>query len=347
MNKPKVSILCLTYNHEKYIKQALDSFLMQKTNFNFEILIHDDASTDKTTQIIKKYQKKYPKIIKPIIQTKNQYSQKKIYGLVNRFLLPLAKGKYIALCEGDDYWCDPNKLQISIDTLDKNPDCVMFSHNTFVKKNKNKKLDLLVDKNQSFEKNKFSLTNSIYTHLSARVFRNLKGLPPGDTFQYHYLLSKGKCYYYNKPMSVYRYNQKGVWSSLTNNQQKKANIKNCYLLNIFLKKKYNNYYSNLLLPEFGPYYNNFNKESSFILYLISIGFNFSDIFNFETDFIKLSIKETILWKFFYYIDNKTKIISLIKKNISDNQINKNDLVKIINSLKINKIYKFSILSFLK
>jgi len=111
MKKPRVSILCSTYNHEKYIGQALDSFLMQKTNFDFEILIHDDASTDNTVNIINKYVNKHPNIIRTIFQKQNQFS-KGTRGMMTKFLLPKAKGKYIALCNGDDFFTDINKLQI-------------------------------------------------------------------------------------------------------------------------------------------------------------------------------------------------------------------------------------------
>ena len=103
MDEIILSIHCLTYNHEKYIAEAIDSFLMQKTNFKFEILIHDDASTDRTVDIIKKYQQKYPEIIKPIFQTENQYS-KGVNKINYKFNFIRSKGKYIALCEGDDYW---------------------------------------------------------------------------------------------------------------------------------------------------------------------------------------------------------------------------------------------------
>lgn len=116
----KVSILCLTYNHEKYIRQALEGFIMQKTNFEFEVLIHEDCSTDNTKDIIKEYESKYPDIIKPVYQTENKYSQ----GIdpLYAYLYPKAQGEYIALCEGDDWWTDPYKLQKQVDLLDKEPD---------------------------------------------------------------------------------------------------------------------------------------------------------------------------------------------------------------------------------
>ena len=105
MIKPPISICCLTYNHEPYIEQCLEGFLMQKVDFPIEILIHDDASTDKTAEIIRKYESKYPEIIKPVYQSENQYSKGISVSRVYQF--PRAQGKYIALCEGDDYWTDP------------------------------------------------------------------------------------------------------------------------------------------------------------------------------------------------------------------------------------------------
>lgn len=116
-----VSISCITYNHVQYIRQCLDGFLMQHTNFAFEVLIHDDCSTDGTTEIIKEYELMYPDIIKPIYEKENQYQQGKPSGSVV-WNFPRAQGKYIALCEGDDYWTDPLKLQKQVDFLEANPD---------------------------------------------------------------------------------------------------------------------------------------------------------------------------------------------------------------------------------
>lgn len=124
-NNLMVSIDCITYNHEDYIAEAIESFLCQKTDFEFEILIHDDASTDKTAEIIKRYETKYPKLIKPIYQTENQYSKGATLGLFNE---ERAKGKYIAVCEGDDYWTDPYKLQKQVDFMEAHPECSMCVH---------------------------------------------------------------------------------------------------------------------------------------------------------------------------------------------------------------------------
>ncbi len=120
-----VSIRCLTYNHEAFIRQCLEGFIMQKTNFKFEAIIHDDASTDNSATIIKEYASKYPDIIKPILETENQYS--KHDGSLSRIMnaAVASTAKYIAYCEGDDFWTDPYKLQKQVDILEANPQVTM------------------------------------------------------------------------------------------------------------------------------------------------------------------------------------------------------------------------------
>ena len=126
LDAPLVSICSITYNHEPYIRQCLDGFMMQKTNFPFEVIIHDDASTDKTADIIREYEAKYPDIIKPIYQKENQYS--KGVEICGTYVYPKARGKYIAVCEGDDYWTDPYKLQKQVDFLEGHPEYSMCFH---------------------------------------------------------------------------------------------------------------------------------------------------------------------------------------------------------------------------
>lgn len=128
MEKVKVLIRCCTYNHEKYIAQALDGFVMQQTNFKFVAIVHDDASTDRTAEIVNEYAEKYPDIIKPIFETENLYSKhdgslRKVMDDACLQYEPL----YIAVCEGDDYWTDPYKLQKQVDFLDTHPDFVVCS----------------------------------------------------------------------------------------------------------------------------------------------------------------------------------------------------------------------------
>ena len=121
-----VTIRCITYNHEPYIRQCLDGFVMQKTNFRFEAIVHDDASTDSTATIIKEYAEKYPDIIKPIFETENQYSKRD--ASLTRIMDNHTHGKYVAMCEGDDYWIDPLKLQKQIDFLEAHPEYSYSCH---------------------------------------------------------------------------------------------------------------------------------------------------------------------------------------------------------------------------
>lgn len=112
-----VSVCVITYNHCNYIRQCLDGILMQQTNFPFEIIVNDDCSTDGTAEIVKDYELKYPQLFKVTYQTENQYS-KGVRGMFPRFCFPRTRGKYIALCEGDDYWTDPLKLQKQVKILE-------------------------------------------------------------------------------------------------------------------------------------------------------------------------------------------------------------------------------------
>lgn len=120
MNNPLVSVCCITYNHVNYIRETIDGFLIQKTNFSFEIIIHDDASTDGTQDIINEYAKNFPQLLVPIYQVDNQFSKRT--NVFTSFVVPKIKGKYIAVCEGDDYWTDPYKLQKQVDFLEANPE---------------------------------------------------------------------------------------------------------------------------------------------------------------------------------------------------------------------------------
>lgn len=115
-DKVYTSVICTTYNQDSYIRDAIDSFLAQVTEYKFEIIIHDDVSTDKTREILKEYQQKYPSIIKLILQETNQFSIN--INMPFKHSLAIAEGEYIALCEGDDFWIDENKLQNQTEVLE-------------------------------------------------------------------------------------------------------------------------------------------------------------------------------------------------------------------------------------
>lgn len=126
--EPLLSIVCLAYNQVNFIARTLDSFLEQVTDFRFEVLVNDDASTDGTTEVIADYAARYPHIIKPIYHQENQYSKGLSHGLP---VFRKARGRYIAYCEGDDFWTDPRKLQLQVDFLENNPDYVISYHDAY------------------------------------------------------------------------------------------------------------------------------------------------------------------------------------------------------------------------
>jgi glycosyltransferase involved in cell wall biosynthesis len=127
--KPLLTVFCAAYNHEAFVSDAIESFLTQRTTFPFEIIIHDDASTDRTASIIREYEQQYPNIVKPIYQSRNQYS---LLNKPSSFVWEVAQGKYLANCEADDYWRDDLKLQKQVDHLESNPSVVITYHDSIV-----------------------------------------------------------------------------------------------------------------------------------------------------------------------------------------------------------------------
>ena len=210
---PLVSISCITYNHASYIKECIDGFLMQKTNFNFEILIHDDHSTDGTEEIIKEYAKQYPDIIKPLFEKENQYSLGKPTGSVV-WNLPRAKGKYIAMCEGDDYWIDPYKLQKQVDFLESHPDYGMCYTKVkrFVQKS-NQFIDEWGGPNETMDKLLIENTiptltavfhKAIYYNYLTEIHPSKRGWLMGDYPIWLYFAQNSKIKFINETTGVYR-----------------------------------------------------------------------------------------------------------------------------------------------
>ena len=220
ISRPVVSIICNTYNHKDYIEEAINGFLIQKTSFPYEVLIHDDASTDGTAEIIKQYEEKYPNIIKPIYQKENQYSRGVKIGAV--FQYPRVDGKYIALCEGDDYWTDPLKLQKQYDLMENNPQVDMCAHaSTRIDAKTGKYIRTIRAANNTciLSVNKvilggggFVSTNSLFfrTELIHNMpqFRKMLGID--YTMQVHGSL-RGGLLYIDDNMSVYRANVENSW----------------------------------------------------------------------------------------------------------------------------------------
>lgn len=300
-NEVLVSIICNTYNHEKYIRDAIEGFLNQKTNFLYEILIHDDASTDGTTEIIKEYESKKPDLIKPIYQKENQYSKGiKVFTLNKK----RAIGKYHAICEGDDYWTDPNKLQKQVDFLESNSNFSLCVHAATKISIINNKISYIRPSN---ENKVFSTEEVIFGDgglfaTNSMVYRSDKTnkMPEfyymsnvGDYPLTIFLSLIGEVYYIDECMSVYRYGVPGSWSMRNGGNIEKA------------KTHYNNI--SVMLDEL-----NFYTKNKFkcIIEKTKLRNQFQLLISRE----KISeAKKNEYAEFYRELDKKTKIIIHLKK----------------------------------
>ena len=230
--KPLVSIVCLTFNEEMFVRDTFDNFLSQQTTFPFEVLIYDDASQDSTPQIIQEYVDRYPNIFKATLYSENNL--KKGLGFLGlRVGFQEAKGKYIAYCEGDDYWCDNYKLQKQVDFLESHPEYEVCAHETLIRNDfdekengtlfSHTKVNLFLDRKQrqhyTFED---TLTGNIF-HISSMMFRNriiewpvwITDIVALDMVLFMILAERGDIYRLSDIMSVYRHNKHSITSSQT------------------------------------------------------------------------------------------------------------------------------------
>lgn len=219
--RPVASVLCNTYNQEKYIEDAIRGFLLQKTDFPFEVIVHDDASIDKNPTIIQEYARKYPSIIKPVFQKENQYSK----GIKPTLLsFSYAKGKYIALCEGDDFWIWDKKLQRQVECAKSSGCQIVFSSAVLLRNEKingftarHKSISgIIPHKKVVFGGGSYCPTASLL--IDRIVLDELKNedwfinAPIGDLYiQAFASISKG-AYFLNKNTCVYRQRANGSWS---------------------------------------------------------------------------------------------------------------------------------------
>lgn len=244
--EPLVSICCAAYNHEKYLAQTLDSFLSQQCDFDFEILIHDDVSPDRTADIIRGYEAKYPGVVLPIYQTENQFS--KGISIDGTFNFPRARGKYIALCEGDDYWCDPRKLQRQVDYMEAHPSCTFCFTNGYVHDESGEKPDrpflpyyeqekeLFAHGSRAFTLGEIAGVNFIPT--ASFLFRTdaLRALPPAfhqkkcphsDLRMKLFLTAAGYAWYEDVYGCVYRENVSGSAMGLWKKENRERIFRRC------------------------------------------------------------------------------------------------------------------------
>lgn len=254
-NDLMVTIRCITYNHEPYIRQCLEGFLMQKTNFRFEAIVHDDASTDGTAAIIREYAEKYPEVIKPIYETENQYSKRD--GSLTRIMDTHTHGKYIAMCEGDDYWTDPLKLQKQVDFLEANPEYGLVHTLAKIYKEKEQAFDhekytigadfmdfdelLLVDRIAT-------LTTCFRSDLQKQYSKERHAYPQwrmGDYPLWLFIVSKSKAHFIPEITAVYRVLENSA-SHFNNLRVENEFMNDSFSVSRFFCIKNNRHY---LLPE--------------------------------------------------------------------------------------------------
>ncbi|MCD4595634.1 glycosyltransferase family 2 protein [Proteus mirabilis] len=238
-DKIYISCICTTYNQDKYIEDTLNGMLAQKCDFKFEIIVHDDLSTDNTREILFKYKEKYPSIIKLILQNENQYQKKKkIFPLA----IEQASGDFIALCEGDDFWINENKLNLQINILKKHQNINLCVHNAISYNCVRNKITNLF----KFQVKKDSLINPYHIYatqgqFSATASMFFRRIPfkivaseadsfPVLDFFIEAILGNNGVYYLKNSMCCYRYGSNGSWSIRELNNLKKSIIRNKNML---------------------------------------------------------------------------------------------------------------------
>lgn len=216
MNRPKVSACLITYNQEDFIRECLEGAISQIGDFDYEIIIGDDCSSDNTKQICLEYSTKYPNLIKYTKRNNN-------LGMIGNWISTISEcsGNYIALCEGDDYWTDPYKLQKQVDFLEANPEYVLCFHKIKILKPKGELVeDFITEVPDNYETQETLVRLGNYIHTPSVVYRNvIKEFPAefsmspiADYFLYVLLTEHGKIKYFEEEMAVYREGV-GIWSA--------------------------------------------------------------------------------------------------------------------------------------
>lgn len=295
-NENLVSIQCTVFNQKDHIKKCLDGFVMQKTNFKFEVIVYDDCSTDGTRDIIEEYSNRYPETIKTIFPEHNIAKSEGFYK-INQLVYNQMNGKYIAFCEGDDYWTDENKLQIQVDYLENHPELVGCFHKSVRKNIVNPEVKDIyfpqavlknvkeVYTNKDIQKKYFIETCSVMYRFDKYKEDFISTYPQkivnGDTYMLNYFSLHGNIGYIDRLMSVKTMNDFGIWNS----QKQSTDEKNMKYAEEIVR-----------LPiALNNLYKRFNKKC-----LISIEYSFNLIINTA---IKLNREDIILKIIFKYWDD--------------------------------------------
>lgn len=271
-NSVMVSICCLTYNHAPYVRECLDGFLMQQVNFPIEIIVHDDASTDGTQDVLREYKEKYPDLFHLILQTENQYSKGK--HVTTEFLFPKARGKYIAFCEGDDYWTDSHKLQKQVDFLESHPDHSLCCHRTdrYIQDEKKfwPRMPPVQIKGEgiSFKLQDWIRWGYVFQTSSVIIRRHSLDIAFLQSFKnnldihlFYSSLENGMGYFMKDLMSIYRIHHQGIWSGLCIENQKMNSFFDAYEIYQRRKNKYTREWIIRILGELVLFY--IRKKHSF------------------------------------------------------------------------------------
>lgn len=248
----KVSVLVTTYNQEAYIAQSINSALDQETNFDYEIVIGDDASADRTPQILLELQKAHPEKIHLLLREKNMGWKGK-YNFLSA--LKVCRGQYVAVLDGDDYWTSPHKLQRQVDFLDNHADFAMCFHDVLIQRASSPgELERMCSPEQKEISTLEDLATTTFIPPSTIMFRNhlfaefpkrFYKLLNGDWFLYMLNAEHGNVRYINEVMAIYRVHDEGVWSKLSYMQHLEEHIKTYKAIDAHLKFKY----SHLISPK--------------------------------------------------------------------------------------------------
>ena len=260
-----VSIFCIVYNAKNYIKQCLEGFLMQKGNFNFEVLIHDDCSTDGTKKIIEEYAKKYPNIIKPYYEEENQYKKGNLTNIMINMYMK-CRGKYIASCDGDDYWCDEYKLQKQVNFMETHPDYALCYHPAKKIYVDDSSCPVVIGKSKYKNpqpyyneiKSNFILASSVI-YKTEYLKSELKDYPtsiyPIDWYNHIVVAKHGKIGYLPDVMYVYRWHNQGISYTVSDNPREELHLKYglqqvnfSYAIWNKVKDKFPQYYKDIFIP---------------------------------------------------------------------------------------------------
>lgn len=272
----KVSIAIITYNQEQYVQEMLDNIVSQVTDFKFEAIVSDDCSTDKTPEIIKKYANKYPDIIKPIFREKN-------IGVIRNYLdaLNLCNAEFVAICEGDDYWCNKNKLQKQVDFMDANPDYALCYHPAKMIY-QDKECDPVIIGKAKYKNpqpyynliraNNISANSVMYRgkYLREELTKYPNDIYPPDWFTHISVAKHGKIGYLPDIMYVYRWHSQGISHTTTDNPVEEIHLKYgikevnfSYAVWNKIKEQFPQYYMDVFVPTIGNVYFTYLKNSKF------------------------------------------------------------------------------------